>query len=210
MKKTTSILAILVLFFTLHSSFSLAQVDAGIKMSGLVLDGASGKPIRNATIYLAPTNQIALTDSTGHLRFDKLAAKDYTIIASASGYKTEKQVINVGPKDIDLLIYMNEPAIDFKSLKPRVPVGNKVFEFDKDDLTTIRNMTNLALASPFISTRLKTDVSIVYFNGVEIPQIYLNTIPTASIAKIEVYDGSGNLDLDNSSAVGTMVIYSKF
>ena len=62
---------------------------------GIVSNLETGEPVRGASVILSPGNQTTVTGYDGHFEFSNLAAGQYKIQASASGYNTNSRQISV-------------------------------------------------------------------------------------------------------------------
>src|SRR3954453_14374006 len=71
-----------------------------LSISGKVTDKKSN-PISNATIHLLNTNIAALTDAQGNFAINNIAKGSYIAEASAVGYATVSQLINVNANTIE-------------------------------------------------------------------------------------------------------------
>ena len=62
---------------------------------GIVSNSETGEPVRGASVILSPGNQTTVTGYDGHFEFSNLAAGQYKLQASASGYNTNSRQITV-------------------------------------------------------------------------------------------------------------------
>ena len=58
-----------------------------LTISGLVVDSETNNPIPDANIFIPDSDFGSASDNQGNFRIESLTNKDYTIIASALGYK---------------------------------------------------------------------------------------------------------------------------
>ena len=82
--KTITKLAILILLFTF--ALNLNAQNRG-KISGVILDIATQKPIVNAKIVLSDSNYTTNSDRQGNFTLLDVEYKTYTIEITAEGYK---------------------------------------------------------------------------------------------------------------------------
>src|SRR5207248_3357815 len=71
-----------------------AQTGPDARVSGIVIDSASGAPLR-ATVTLAPLGREARTDSAGRFAFAAVQPGDLTLTATAFGYRASRLTVRV-------------------------------------------------------------------------------------------------------------------
>lgn len=93
MKKVFYTLPLLVLLFMTACEEELPETTGGIY--GIVSNSETGEPVRGASVILSPGNQTTVTGYDGHFEFSDLAAGQYKLQVSASGYNTNSRQITV-------------------------------------------------------------------------------------------------------------------
>lgn len=93
MKKVFYTLPLLVLLFMTACEEELPETMGGIY--GIVSNSETGEPVRGASVILSPGNQTTVTGYDGHFEFSDLAAGQYKLQVSASGYNTNSRQITV-------------------------------------------------------------------------------------------------------------------
>ncbi len=93
MKKFFYTLPLLVLLFMTACEEELPETMGGIY--GIVSNSETGEPVRGASVILSPGNQTTVTGYDGHFEFSDLAAGQYKLQVSASGYNTNSRQITV-------------------------------------------------------------------------------------------------------------------
>jgi TonB-dependent receptor len=92
--------------FTLSSVALVAQTG---KISGKVMDDATGETLIGATVQIEGTNQGAATDIEGKFLLT-IAPGDYTLILSSISYKTEKVSVSVQANEVTYLTFVMKDA----------------------------------------------------------------------------------------------------
>ena len=69
-------------------------IGQDVSISGLVVDSETNNPIIDANIFVPDSDFGAATDYQGNFKIENLENKNYTIIASALGYKDSIVTIN--------------------------------------------------------------------------------------------------------------------
>ncbi|WP_452227172.1 TonB-dependent receptor [Lacinutrix cladophorae] len=69
---------------------------------------SNGEPLSFANIYIENTTKGSTTDENGHFLIKNLEKGNYTIIASFTGYKTQKKTIHISDKTVYINFHLNE------------------------------------------------------------------------------------------------------
>ncbi|MDO6595982.1 TonB-dependent receptor [Oceanihabitans sp. 2_MG-2023] len=69
---------------------------------------SNGEPLPFANIYIENTTKGSTTDENGHFLIKNLEKGNYTIIASFTGYKTQKKTIHISDKTVYINFHLNE------------------------------------------------------------------------------------------------------
>ena len=93
MKKFFCILPLFAVLLMTACEEELPETMGGIY--GIVSNSETGEPVRGASVILSPGNQTTVTGYDGHFEFSNLAAGQYKLQASASGYNTNSRQITV-------------------------------------------------------------------------------------------------------------------
>lgn len=93
MKKLLYMFPLLAMLLMTACEEELPNTMGGIY--GIVSNLETGEPVRGASVILSPGNQTTVTGYDGHFEFSNLAAGQYKIQASASGYNTNSRQITV-------------------------------------------------------------------------------------------------------------------
>ncbi|MBR3859235.1 MAG: carboxypeptidase regulatory-like domain-containing protein [Bacteroidaceae bacterium] len=93
MKKLFYTLPLFIVLLMTACEEELPETMGGIY--GIVSNSETGEPVRGASVVLSPGNQTTVTGHDGHFEFSNLAAGQYKLQASASGYNTNSRQITV-------------------------------------------------------------------------------------------------------------------
>ena len=77
-------------------------------LSGVVLSSDSNSPIVDANIFISDSTIGSASDIQGNFKIDELSDKNYTIIASALGYKDT--VLSINPSSLNNIIIKLIPS----------------------------------------------------------------------------------------------------
>lgn len=61
---------------------------------GTVTDSDTGVPVENASVTLAPSSQVKMTNKNGTFRFDNLDSRQYTVSVICHGYQANSRSVN--------------------------------------------------------------------------------------------------------------------
>ena len=101
MKKTNSLLSLLMIIYAVSSAQMTNTTDANIV--GHVIDAATKKHIHYVTIAIKGTTIGTLSDASGHYYLKNLPLGEYTLVASYVGYvSVEKKVELIKGKTIEV------------------------------------------------------------------------------------------------------------
>ncbi len=92
------------------------------RISGVVVDQATGRPLHGANVFSREMNIGAVTDAAGEFRFDRLPAGQHTLRASFIGYRPAFKVVQVGQENNKLLFELTTsplPVMDMTVTMPR-------------------------------------------------------------------------------------------
>jgi vitamin B12 transporter len=89
--------------------------QAQVKISGTVKDNR-GKKVISASITLKDTYDGATSDSSGNYSFTTTEKGNYTLVASAVGYKTVEQTIAVGNEPVTINFNIKEEINELKAV----------------------------------------------------------------------------------------------
>ena len=81
-----------------------------LTITGLVVDSETNNPIPDANIFIPDSDFGSASDNQGNFKIERLTNKDYTIIASALGYKDSIISINSGQNN-DIIIKLIPSSI---------------------------------------------------------------------------------------------------
>lgn len=109
--------ALIVLIFCLGNVVAMAQNDFAI--SG-VIKAKDGKPIEAATVFIADSKKITLTNDKGAYFIGGLTSGNYELVVKMIGYVSEKRNMSISGKSLvqdiklaDAIVALNEVTIKF-------------------------------------------------------------------------------------------------
>lgn len=120
---------LLVVFLFLLAVFP-CPAAAQQEITGVVLDGETGKPLQGANVFLDETTIGAATDTLGLYAIRDVPPGPYTVVASMVGYQTEERDLIVQETEED------EPAsrrIDFELEPNPVELNGVTVEENRDE-----------------------------------------------------------------------------
>ncbi len=101
----------LLALFIVFSSTTIAQSTGTVR--GFVYDELSGSPILFTNVYLEGTTLGATTDENGFFSLTKVKTGKYTIIATALGFDTARESINiVANRIVDVKLVIKESLVE--------------------------------------------------------------------------------------------------
>ena len=80
---------------SLRLTIKMTSVSATGTIQGTAKDAATGNPIAGATVVLSPGGMTAVTDANGGFSLNGVPVGTYTLSASATGYLSSNQVVNL-------------------------------------------------------------------------------------------------------------------
>lgn len=193
---------------------------------------SNGEAISYANVYLSGTTKGAVTNENGHYRI-KIASGNYTIVASFTGFKTQKKQIGVTSGDITVNFDLEETQsldeiVVTGTLKPvsrlESPVPVEIYSpaFLKKNPTSniFEALQNVNGVRPQINCNV-CNTGDIHINGLEGPYtlvlidgmpivsglstVYgLSGIPNSLIEQIEIIKGPAS-SLYGSEAVGGLI-----
>jgi hypothetical protein len=98
----------LLIYFALISRPSFSQTAHTIK--GQVMDGASGSPIADCSVFINNTSKGTVTDGTGKFELSDIPAGKYQLIVSSIGYETYAQPFSGTQLPLVLTIRLKQKA----------------------------------------------------------------------------------------------------
>ncbi|UCE23354.1 MAG: TonB-dependent receptor [Candidatus Zixiibacteriota bacterium] len=147
-------LAVLITFFLCLAGSALAGVTG--KVSGVVIDGATGQPIEGATVRVLGTNIATETDMDGEYFILNIAGGKYDIAVTSVGFEPTVK------KDVRVLVDLTTP-LGFTLKQEDVELDEKVVVYADQPLIQ-KDLT--ASKVIFTSDRLKTLPNIVTVQAV--------------------------------------------
>lgn len=94
---------------------SAGWVNAQVRITGMVKDNR-GRIIIGASIQVKGSYDGGLSDSTGHYSFKTFEKGQQFLVASAVGYKTEEQAINIGTDTLAIEFRLKEEVSELKAV----------------------------------------------------------------------------------------------
>lgn len=82
--------------------FSVPLLAQSVRITGVVIDLATGKPLHGANVFSREMNIGAVTDAAGEFRFERLPAGQHTLRATFIGYRPAFKVVQAGEESSDL------------------------------------------------------------------------------------------------------------
>lgn len=238
MKKTNSLLSLLMIIYAVSSAQMTNTTDANIV--GHVIDAATKKHIHYVTIAIKGTTIGTLSDASGHYYLKNLPLGEYTLVASYVGYvSVEKKVELIKGKTIEVNFELEEDVLSLNNVvvsanrnatnRQEAPsvvnvISPKMFE----------NVQSLCLADGLnYQSGLRVESNCqncgfpqVRINGLEGPysQILIDSraissalagvygleqIPVNMIERVEVVRGGGSATFGSNAIAGTINIITK-
>ncbi|ARS41418.1 hypothetical protein CA265_17865 [Sphingobacteriaceae bacterium GW460-11-11-14-LB5] len=105
--------ALLVLVFCFGNFVTMAQNNFAI--SG-VIKAKDGKPIEAATVFIADSKSITLTDEKGAYFIGGLASGNYELVVKMIGYVSEKRNMSINGKSLVLDIKLADAVVELNSV----------------------------------------------------------------------------------------------
>ena len=200
-------------------------------LSGVILDSESGRPVNGACISLSGHSTFYSSGSDGKFLISGIPAGDYSLIIKAEGFHNATESIEVvdGP-DLQLSFRMTPVVFIMPEQKvfashPEAPImrGSLIgsLELSADQSVSLRDAAEIVKKIPGVFIREngpggERTISVngcdpskvrVVFDGVTLNAgsgmaVDLNTIPVASISKVELYAGNGSIG-------GTLILTSR-
>src|SRR3954465_15514919 len=96
-------------------TFIVFLTKAQVKISGIVKDN-HGKKVISASITLKDTYDGATSDSSGNYSFGTTEKGNYTLVASAVGYKTVEQLITIANEPVIMNFNIKEEVNELKAV----------------------------------------------------------------------------------------------
>jgi outer membrane receptor for ferrienterochelin and colicins len=208
-----------------------AKAQSSFSVTGTVL--SNGEPLPFANIYIEGTKKGATTNGNGTFEIKGLYPGNYTIVSSFTGYKTQKKILQITNKDLNIIFNLNESdvldeVIITGTLKPvsrlesPVPVEVYTSSFLKKNPTPniFDALQNINGVRPQLSCNV-CNTGDIQINGLEGPYtlvlidgmpivsglstVYgLSGIPNSLIEQIEIVKGPAS-SLYGSEAVGGLI-----
>ena len=104
----------LLICFALLSTPSFSQTAHTIK--GQVMDGASGAPIANCSVFINNTSKGTTTDTVGRFELSGIPDGKYVLIVSSIGYETYVQPFSCSQLPLELTVQLKEKATDLSAV----------------------------------------------------------------------------------------------
>ena len=236
MKRFSLPLLIVLFAFCLCSPAGFGQQIPPVKtgeIQGTVYRLGSGQRLVGASVRLIETNQFRTTDAKGEFRFINLPPGEYTLNASAWGYRVlEAQAVIIKPNDITAVkIYLGRIEFLFEEVlvtTQRLPVtvsqtSLRSLEIKRipgtggDALRALSSLPGIGVANDF-SGQLYIrgggpDDNVFYFDRVPLGAVYhfgalVSTISSEIIDRIDVYPGGFGAEF-GADAQAVIDIYSR-
>jgi len=102
--------------------FSVPLLAQSVRITGVVIDLATGKPLHGANVFSREMNIGAVTDAAGEFRFERLPAGQHTLRATFIGYRPAFKVVQAGEESSDLRFELTTsplPVMDMTITMPR-------------------------------------------------------------------------------------------
>nr|WP_317166875.1 TonB-dependent receptor [Winogradskyella litoriviva] len=210
---------------------SSVNAQSAYNIEGKVL--SNGEPLPFANVYIETTEKGAITNEKGHFIIKNVDKGTYAVVASFTGYKTQKQIIEVSSKTIFVTFYLNESENleeviitgtlkAVSRLESPVPVEVYTPTFLKKNPTPniFEALQNVNGVRPQLNCNV-CNTGDIHINGLEGPYtlvlidgmpivsglstVYgLSGIPNSLIEQIEVVKGPAS-SLYGSEAVGGLI-----
>ena len=212
-----------------------APVGPG-RVIGRVLDQESGRPIKGATVTLAPTEQQTETDSQGRFRINDVSTGALLMQVRLVGYQPRADTIAAFPGvTVDVALTLAKAAIP---LNPIAIVARSPFleargfyrrgrsgwqanraAIDAADPVDLERMFRRVAgvrvgrdrfgATVLTSTRGNRCVLGVFLDGVWAPGFDINSMPPDAVEALEVYQGL-TTPVEFQHACGAVLIWMRF
>ena len=198
-------------------------------LAGVVLDGATMKPIAKAAIQILRASQTVVSDSEGDFRID-VPPGAITVAVTADGYDIAEQVVvlpEAGSSEVVLLMFKQGTlgeqiqVFDRPPLLKTTPGQTEMTRAElttvpgarADALTALRNLPGVANVDPFtpgqfvaglILRGMAAEDSMYFVNGIELPILYhffgiQSILPSEMIDSIEFIPGGFDVQYGRST-----------
>lgn len=154
---------------------SMAQSDrqrGNSKITGVVQDAASGRPVEFATVALKDESGAvidgAVADDKGRFTINRLADGNYTLRITFIGYETKEIPVTISRKDVDLSIIelaeeaamLNEIVVEGQRPIIEEKVDRLVYNAENDATAQGGDATDVLRRVPMLSVDLDGNVSL--------------------------------------------------
>ncbi len=219
----------------------MTPVDASLpvgpgRVVGRVLDQASGRPMEDVWVGLAPTSQQAETDSRGRFEITDVSAGALLLQVRREGYQPRLDTIVAFPGvtvDVEvtlattgmplrrITIIARSPFLEGRGFYRRVGGGgwqaNRIAieaadppELERmfDRVEVVRVERDRFGGTVLTSRRGARCVFGVFLDGIRAPGFNINTLPPDEVEALEVYQGS-NVPPEYSDPCGAVLIWMR-
>jgi outer membrane receptor protein involved in Fe transport len=159
-------------FFFMSLMAQTERSKGNHKVSGVIMDAGTRKPVEFATVALADADgkiiDGAVADEKGKFVVGKLAPGSYTVTISFIGYETQSMPVTIDKKDIDLgsidfkeeASVLNEVVVEGQRALIEERVDRTVYNAENDATTKGGDATDVLRRVPMLNVDLDGNVSL--------------------------------------------------
>ncbi len=163
---------ILFCFFAQAAMAQVARLRGNHKITGVVQDAVTGRPVEFATIAVKDESGAvvdgAVADDKGKFSVNKLAEGNYTVTLSFIGYETKEIQVTIDRKDVDLGVIsfkeeaavLNEVVVEGQRALIEEKVDRLVYNAENDATAQGGDATDVLRRVPMLSVDLDGNVSL--------------------------------------------------
>ena len=212
--KRFSLYVLLILFTYPCAAFAQGTPSSTGEIYGTVYQSDPEQPVPSARIRIVETNQRVTTDQNGEFRVPNLAAGQYTLTATATGYQPPENVrVTINPGETtELKIYLEQVTVELDEVevtgeRAAAPVGRQTLSSAEiqrvpgatgDALRALQALPSVGVANDFSGALYirggSDEDNLYYFDRVPIGYPYhfggiVSSLSSEVIERIDVYAG---------------------
>ena len=180
---------------------TLPAQDASRRISGRVLDAATGRPVLGATVSLEGQFAVAVSDSAGRYLLSRVPSGPQVILARHIGYAPGRVPVTVGTADVVVDIAVARNALRLREVRVTADAAGRA----RGELGTASVVNREAIASQSAAS-LAGVLELIPGVPLEPPgldgvqQVTLRSVPTS------MGGGAGNTSAGDLASFGTLII----